>query len=139
VRHKAFILKPIPRTSHRVALFELTRGRLDVYAGNRSLVAGSLIEYHMPTLQSKRIESISLEFVPLAWGKSDLEFLHHILELCYYFLPLYTTCIQVFALLTFMIDIPPHVWNSTTKKIFIAKLLLLFSLYPQTSLVSTIF
>jgi hypothetical protein len=75
--------------------------------------------------------------MPLQWGKNDLMFMHHVLELCYYFVPLNSTCDQLFEMLSLLPLWEDSPWSASLKKIFIAKLLMIFALYPQTAFVTT--
>lgn len=139
MKQKAFVLKKIYSSPYKVALLDAVLGRIDASCLTIPLVAGALIEYHIPSSMQKRLDSIEVLFVPLHWGANDLGFIHHALELCYYFIPLNNHNTDVFEMLLLLTSSDAHTWDPATKRIFIAKLLILFSMYSKTTFVRTPF
>jgi hypothetical protein len=136
MKHIAFVLKRLYPSQYKVALFERAAGRIDALCFKESLIPGSLVEYRLDRNGSLRIIDTEILYMPLHWGKHDLMFMHHILELCYYFTPLNSSCAAIFEMLSLMSVWEEQIWSVSMKKIFIAKLLMVFGLYPQTVFVT---
>jgi hypothetical protein len=69
--------------------------------------------------------------VPFAFARDDIFFLHHILELCYYFLPEEGAAPEVFDLLVYCIAEGKHEKIRSRRSLVLAKLFLLFGMYPE--------
>ncbi len=100
----------------------------------RPLCVGSLLFY---TVEKERgstifISNISITDLPFDLGRSDIFFWHHILELCYYFVPIGVHTSQLFELLSFLYTVDTGTcWKRETKKIFLFKLLATIGLYTE--------
>lgn len=137
--HRAFVLKAVSSYHHMIALIDCQDNRTNIIYRKGPLISGSLIEYYMPKNPLHPIDRIDPVYVPLLWGKNDLLFIHHILELCYYFIPLNGSCTSIFNMLLILIKMEEASWSDTTKKIFIVKLLILYGMYPKTRFTETTF
>src|SRR3990167_5743477 len=91
-------------TPHKIALLDHSAGRVDGIIASPLVRVGSMIEYrvdkHKGTL--RYIKYHTIVGVPLSIARVDILFWHHVLELCYYFVPLGSFTQQLFELLEFL-------------------------------------
>jgi hypothetical protein len=70
--------------------------------------------------------------LPFAIARNDILFWHHILELCFYFVPLGSYTPQLFELCTFLYTVDTDVcWPKQSKKLYLFKLLTTIGVYPR--------
>jgi hypothetical protein len=95
---------------------------------------GSLIEYSVERNRGtlRYIKQHSVVGVPFSIAKSDILFWHHVLELCYYFVPLGSFTQQLFELLEFLYTVDVgKCWRMRAKKLYLFKLLVLIGVYTR--------
>lgn len=125
-RTRAIVLQgTMPEQRHTIALIDERIGRMNVLAYNKHLPSGTLIRY---STQQRRyglpvLEGASIEQMPLHIARDDILFLHHILELCYYFIPLGSCTSGIFDLLQFLYSTECALWNDAVKKFYAFRLL----------------
>jgi hypothetical protein len=118
---------------HKVALFDSNEGRFDAVI-KKPMHVGSMIEYSIGRRSGTTVylDSYSLIDLPFDLAKDDLLFWHHVLELCYYFVPLGSYTPQLFELCAFLYTIDSDaLWNVQSKKLYLFKLLTTIGLYPR--------
>ena len=82
------------------------------------------------------IKSFRLEDLPLAIAAQDILFLHHILELIYFFVPIGSCSIGLYNLLEFLYTYATHILvaDRRWKKLFICYVLYTIGMYDERSL-----
>ncbi len=130
--HTGIVLKRLKTSNHRIALIDKKLGRIEGVILHQDLCAGMLMHYH---LQSRThcyfINHVQLLHLPLSLAQVDLLFLHHVLELCYYFAPVGSCVAGVFDLLAFLYTVN-YLWSYTLfKKVFLFKLLTTIGVWPD--------
>lgn len=131
VHHAGIILKNI--TSHKIALLDKERGRLDAIV-IKPLCVGSLLHYRIEKERGTLVYLVdtSLTDLPFALAREDLLFWHHVLELCFYFVPLGSYTSELFELCTFLYTVDMNeYWSMQAKKLYLFKLLNVIGVYPQ--------
>ena len=126
------ILKQPLSQKNMVALLDKRFGRIEGIFRPSDVCAGSLIQYDV-LLRNNRyfINDLQLIYIPLSLAQIDLLFLHHVLEICYYFIPIGSDIVGVFDLLSFLYTVD-HMWkNKILKKIFVFKLLTTLGVWPD--------
>ena len=121
-------------TPHKVALLDRVAGRVDGIISSPLLRVGSLIEYVVERNRGTLcyIKHYSVVDVPISIAQSDILFWHHILELCYYFVPLGSFTQQLFELLEFLYTVDSCLgWCMRSKKLYLFKLLFLVGVYTR--------
>lgn len=118
---------------YKVALLDSQEGRLDAVI-KKPVHVGSMIEYSIQRRVGPIVyldHSLLID-LPFDLAKDDLLFWHHVLELCYYFMPLGSFTPQLFELCAFLytVDTKEH-WNAQCKKLYLFKLLTTIGLYSQ--------
>lgn len=120
-------------SSHKVALLDKERGRLDAIT-LKPLCIGSLLHYHIEKERGTIVylTDTVLTDLPFALARKDILFWHHVLELCFYFIPLASHTAELFELCTFLYTVDRDVcWSMQAKKIYLFKLLHVIGVYPQ--------
>lgn len=106
-------------------------GKIMVTASRYILQRGSLIQYIARRERAYWIfDSVDVLHVPYEIAKNDILFLHHLLELCYYCLPV-GSCAREVAEIFDMLYIHVMPLSRVFKKIIIFKLLLQLGMYPD--------
>ncbi len=115
---------------------------LDEHAGHISLIPhrwqgagyaciGAMIGYELPEEPDRFVRHIELLSMPTYETAFTQLFLHHVLELCYFFLPVGSGQSEIFSLGSYLLG---HFEDFATdyerQKIFVAKLLFSIGLYP---------
>lgn len=127
------IVVKIIRGQHTVALIDEKVGRVDAIV-RVPVCVGSLVEY---TIERERgpyvyLTELKITDLPFALGRDDIHFWHHVLELCYYFVPVGTSAYPVFELLRFLYDVDVSApWSMQSKKLYLFKLLTAIGLYSE--------
>ncbi len=131
VYHTGIVLKNV--SSHKIALLDERRGRFDGIV-SKPVCVGSLINYGIEKERNTLIylTDVILTDLPFALARQDLLFWHHVLELCFYFVPLGSYTPQLFELCTFLytVDIDAC-WPTQSKKLYLFKLLTAIGMYPR--------
>ncbi len=111
-------------TSHKVAILDAVHGRIDCISFKQPLV-GALIRYR---IESERrtigmLADYEIMDLPFFIARSDILFWHHVLELCYYFVPIGSHTPQMFELLQFLYTVDTSSeWGPYAKKLYLCKL-----------------
>ncbi|NBP01200.1 MAG: hypothetical protein EBU90_13885 [Proteobacteria bacterium] len=81
-------------TKQKISLLSRSKGRIDALfflkPETTAVRPGSLISYYCSynSYGWLVLQESSVEHVPLDWARKDIDFLHYILEFCYFFIPL---------------------------------------------------
>lgn len=96
---------------------------------------GTLLKYTIKKTYANSVifEQCVIDDMPLALAKADLIFLHHLLELCYYFIPIGSSTQGIFNLLEFTYNQSIEDKSITYKKILVFKLLHMIGVCPEMS------
>lgn len=97
-KHTGIILKNYSPFKQKVSIFDSILGRIEALLEQNSLrypcvvSYGALFSYYIQSTTTTlyRLTQVEIVNIPFDMAKHDIYFLHHILELCYYFLPLHT-------------------------------------------------
>lgn len=119
---------------HTITLLDKQLGRIDAIVRNGEVSAGMLLHYYVAERTGRSyIEDIDIIAVPADLIRTDFLFLHHILELCFYFIPPSSCSNGIFDLLLRLYDQPMPYSALISKKFFLFKLLTVIGVYPELS------
>lgn len=121
----------------RVALLSAKKGRTEMLLfrkkGPYKLSCGALISYTQK--RGSRglavIENMVIEHMPLVWARQDIYFLHYLLELCYYFIPVASGGRHIFILMQQIYRNFKAFESTLCKKIVLCKLLSHLGVMPE--------
>lgn len=129
---QAIVLYVHQDDTHRVVLLDAHHGKILCYIPKRELVAGVIIEYQL--IKKRRYfvaYAVNITHMPFAVVHRDIYFLHHVLELCFYFLPEEQEAPEIFALVRYLSTHGNMVEDTLPKKLYLSKLFILFGIYPE--------
>ncbi|HEX2978373.1 MAG TPA: hypothetical protein VHO47_04610 [Candidatus Babeliales bacterium] len=139
-KHRGIILKAHLPNVHKCVIFDRLIGKLDGTApkGLQNLAPGFLISYYR-TAQGPlyKLEEIELVVVPVSMSHETIFFLHHVLELCYYFMPHESSNESLFCLLEFLLHAADYITYSWFKKIFLLRFFISVGMYPEDEMLHT--
>lgn len=131
-KNKGIILKSYQPYTCKVVILDADFGKITAVPHRENMSNGLCVSYYLqeqPNIYFMR--DIEIIDMPMALGKEDILFVHHILELCYYFIPMGGCAPGIFPLLVKMYD-SPHIFQSTLlKKIFLFQCFTVLGLYPE--------
>lgn len=133
---RGIVLKNL--SAHKVAILNDIVGRIDAVVIKPPHL-GSVIIY---TVQRTRgtlqfLDHYSIIDMPFFWGRNDILFWHHVLELCYYFMPVGSYAAELFELLSFLYTVEKgSLWGVHAKKIYLFKLLSMIGIQPEVPRIS---
>ncbi len=132
--HIGVVLKNYEPKSSKIALVDKELGRIDGVVFSRTICVGSLLHYDVQRGRNGYLlEHVKVDNLPLALARSDLLFFHHVLELCYYFIPVASEVAGIFELLQFLYTVEYSACSKQSKKLFVLKLLATIGLYSEVS------
>ncbi len=129
--HSGIVLKNI--SSYKSALLDKQRGRIDAIF-TKSLCVGALVNYSVEKERNTffYLNDITLTDLPFTLARQDLLFWHHVLELCFYFVPVGSYTPGMFELCTFLYTVDNNIcWPTQSKKLYLFKLLTTIGIYPR--------
>ena len=99
-----FILQVTQSSCTRLALFDMHEGRIDaIMFETKPLCLGGWVSYHAITdARGTRLQAIELLHAPLAIAAQNILFLHHVIELCFFSLPVGCQSSEVATLLALL-------------------------------------
>ena len=140
---QAIILKKYDEQNHKIVLFNREIGKFQAYVKikknsltHKTIPAGTLINYRQYSYIKNHytIEILSIFDMPFDIAKEHILFLHHILEICYYFLPHESYDNHaIFDLLLFLYYRFGLKTKKYTQKIFLFRLLAHLGMYPESA------
>ena len=134
IKQQAIVLYTFGNKDQKVALLDSQYGKIMCYIPERSLSIGAHIEYQL--IKKRRHSTaymIEVIRMPFAVARSDILFLHHVLEVCYHFIPEGVVASDVFTLVEYMYRQNDTLIRSVSKKLYMSKLFILFGIYPEES------
>lgn len=136
--HHAIVLRSYPY-GNKISILDKKIGRIEGIIRkkglNKNLFAGAYISYILDLWRTQYvIQDIQLINTPAAWATKDLLFLHHLLELCYFFSPLHNSAQAVFELLELLYQEKIVLDNLTSQKIYICDLFKQLGIYSPNTL-----
>lgn len=134
------ILRKDSLSPHKVVILDKVCGKIECITTKPALSVGALITYNIRQQQSTHLVSdTSLVYVPLSLAGSDVLFLHHVLELIYYFTYVGNCTKETFDLLAFLYSIEHIPMTVQFKKFFLLKLLTSMGSVPDFNEIHTKF
>ncbi len=135
-KQQGIILKTYLPKKQKISLFDYARGKITAIAYNPNaferLSAGFFIEYYATErITAYELEAIDIVHAPFALAQHNIVFLHHILELCYYFLPENCAAQELFNLVYFLLSSVHKIEYTLYKKIFLMRFFIYLGMYPQ--------
>lgn len=124
-------------------LLDRELGTIEVIPESRyihRLCRGALITYNAQMYRGKyQIKSIDILHVPLELAQDDILFLHHLLEMCFFFIPSGIQHEAVFELLLKIYKMHYIYEDIAIKKLLLVKFFILVGMHPEIKSTSGLF
>jgi hypothetical protein len=138
-QHFGFVLRTYFPQKHKISLFDENFGRIEGLVLSaiilQAISSGMLLSYNLkPKGSLFRLEGINIYKVPFRAARNDIYFLHQVLELCYYFLPLHQTMPAIFYLINFVVQSSEQLHTSLCKKLFLLRFFAHLGMHPDEDL-----
>lgn len=130
-RYTGIVLKKDFSKSFQIFLLDSQLGKIAAIPNTENICTGSIIEYQKAPRQRKAIYGIDTIMIPTALAQEDILFLHHLLELLFYFLSVEVPAPDIFDLMYFLYTYEKKPLSTLFKKIFVVKLLVACGVYPE--------
>jgi hypothetical protein len=102
------------------------------------LKAGMVLVYHAQAKQLKyRLDHVDIIHTPSDLARTDIGFLHQMLEICHYFLPYHCIAQSVFNRLQSLL-LTPNTYCAMSKKVLLLQLFADLGLYPEDEWLATL-
>lgn len=124
MRHYGIILHRFFPKKNKIAVLDSVLGRIDGIVRHDGTMLGALMSYEIEHKSSAYfLQNLQIEDLPLALARMDILFVHHLLELCYYFMPVGSCVVGIFELLQVLYMPQVKDFSTQSKKIILFKLL----------------
>jgi hypothetical protein len=131
-KNTGIVLKNYYPSKCKLALLDRDLGKIMAVPHRVDISHGTLISYFSRTQESMHfIYNIDIMDMPLALAQHDIFFVHHVLELCYYFIPQGSQALHVFRTLLHFYEFPVILDTPVMKKIFIMKIFFMLGVHPE--------
>jgi hypothetical protein len=137
---RGIVLRAYLPNVHKCVIFDQLIGKFDATApkGLQNLAPGFLVSYQrIAQYNQYKLEVIELIAVPVCISHETIYFLHHVLELCYFFLPHESSNESLFCLLEFLLHAADFIKYSWFKKIFLLRFFISVGMYPEDEMLHT--
>lgn len=127
------VLKNYQPQKCKLVILDRDSGKFMGVPNRTDISNGALITYFKREQEHiSFIHNIDIVDMPLALAHEDIVFVHHVLELCYYFIPMGSYASQVFVALLRFYEYPIVLSTPIMKKIFVVQLFFLLGVYPDS-------
>ena len=137
IRNQGIILKTYVPKKCKISLLDKKCGKIEVISPRvsflESLLPGMVVTYFLWKRPGclDELRAIELDDVPLTLARRDIYFFHHVLELCYYFLPLNLAVGDIYDLILFLLESSEKISSTMHKKLFLLRFFLYLGMYPE--------
>jgi hypothetical protein len=138
-KQTGIVLKTHFPKNRKITMLDHEGNKVHYVPSSQDLCVGTMLHYYVPSLQHTQfIHGVEKIGLPLLLARNDLLFFHHILELCYYFVPMGCGMPEVFSLVTQLYRADISGFTPLFKKIFLVKLFTIFGIVPDESRFNTV-
>lgn len=131
-KRSGIVLKTFLPGKRKIVVLQQGGGKYQYVPNINDVCVGTLIQYYItPNEPIAFIHGIEKIALPLALARTDLLFFHHVIELCYYFVPLASHMPEVFSLLCYLYRAEAVTMQSHTKKLLLVKLFISLGAIPE--------
>lgn len=131
-KNTGIVLKTYLPAKSKISLLDHTLGKIVGVLTRADISSGACVSYFVNKNSSVYfIQDIEIIDMPMALAHNDIFFLHHVLELCYYFVPSGSRAPQLFNLLIALYTCEQILRNIQMKKVFLFQLFTIVGMYPD--------
>ncbi len=134
------VLKTFFPHKQKVIVLDKQRGKIVCIPDRNDIQPGSLISYQLSNQQRLPfVRNINLIELPLLLAREDILFVHHVLEVCYYFIRSDDPSPEIFDLLLKLYHSEIMLCDKVNKKIFLFTLFWKLGIYPESKKFDSIY
>lgn len=134
--HTGIVLKHYVPQKNMCAVLDSALGRITGVLMHDYISAGSIVQYVLVQKKDRYfMEQIEFIHMPLFLARSEMLFIHYVLEMCYHFVPEGTGASRLYDLLAFVFD--QKTFSVEQKKVVLCVLLAHLELYPEDAVHSS--
>ncbi|MCA9770621.1 hypothetical protein KC460_04595 [Candidatus Dependentiae bacterium] len=131
-KHRGIVLRRYTPRKSKIIVLDRELGKIESIPHVDILCHGAVIEYFPKKMcLLYKLESFQLIVAPLHFARDHIQFLHHVLELTYYFVPLDSRVPEIFDLLLFLYRMKNSSCTATFQKLFVCKFFALLGFFPE--------
>jgi hypothetical protein len=131
-KHTGIVVKRYFPQKQKIVLFDDEWGKITCVPPHDRISLGTLLSYEIQQRNGMPfIYDVELIAMPLDGGEMDILFVHHVLEVCYYFIPEQSIASEVYDMMMLLFTKQPCIRHPFFKKIFLFKLFVLLGIYPD--------
>jgi hypothetical protein len=132
---QGIVLRTYVPQKQKLSVLDANRGRIDCVPQDtraaHQLTTGAYMTYGIrPWHAYYIVYDTDIVDMPLYWAHENLLFFHHVLELCYYFLPVDNIVEDIFILVKKLYTSPKIIQTDLSKKIFLCQFFICLGIYP---------
>ena|SRR5271156_6042540 len=131
-KHTGIVVKRYFPQKQKIVLFDDELGKITCVPPHDRISLGTLLQYEIQERKPVAfIYDVELIAMPLDGLEMDILFVHHVLEVCYYFIPENSTATEVYDMMMLLFTKQSCIRHPFFKKIFLLKLFTLLGIYPD--------
>lgn len=131
-RESGIILKTFFPKKRKMVVLDWQLGKIEAVPPSDQYCSGSMLEYTLvPWRSVYMLQEINVIDVPLVLGRHDIQFLHHMLELCYFCAPFHQIIQGLYELIHDLYHYIPTCNEELIKLAYILKGMHLLGLHPE--------
>jgi hypothetical protein len=131
-KNMAIVLKSYLPQKHKLCLLDDELGKIMAVPNRDDIGYGAFIMYQTREQNGMYfMHAIEIIDLPLVLGRDDILFVHHVLELCYFFIPLGEQVTGLCQLLVKLYNCEKMIQNVQAKKVFLFQFFASLGLYPD--------
>jgi len=132
IKNTGIVLKKYFPLKKTISILDKDIGKIQCIPKKKCLPNGSIVSYLITKRKNRYlIENIEILYVPFNTAIDDIFFFHHILEICYYFIPQGAQNAEAFSLIHYLYYFGYRIKYIIDKKLFLFKLFIFLGLYPE--------
>lgn len=137
MKNQGIVLKDYSPIKNKLVIFDEILGKIEAIYKNQKYMSkipvGSIVNYNMAASNRFfKLDNINIIFIPLDFAREHVLFMHHLLELCYYFLQEQDPSEEIFQLVVFVYKNFHKLERPMDKKNILCKFFAILGIYPET-------
>lgn len=136
--HEGIVLRTYIPKKQKLAILDKKLGRIECVPQNQKsayrLSHGAYVSYALRAWHAQYLlHDPNILDLPFYWAYENFLFFHHVLELCYYFLPIDGQSADIFELIYILYDRPKLLQTTLSRKIFLCRFFWKLGIYPYNA------
>ena len=133
-KETGIILKTFFEKKRKMIVLDRRVGKIECVPPSDGYCIGSVLEYSSVAKGSLYLlHEVQIIEVPLVAARIDINFMHHMLEICYFFMPFHQVIDEVYECIVHAYTHLPATDNELIKLAYLFKVVCLLGLHPEES------